>query len=132
MNIWKTLLLGMLVTGSAVSAPVELDKVAVIVNDGVILQSDIDTATKTLRANAKKSGQALPDADVLNEQIVDKLIIDTLQTQEADRIGVRIDDTRLNQAIEEIARNNNQTIDETLGGHCQRRGELRRVSRTNS
>ncbi|EGQ7963917.1 peptidylprolyl isomerase SurA [Vibrio vulnificus] len=112
MNIWKTLLLGMLVTGSAVSAPVELDKVAVIVNDGVILQSDIDTATKTLRANAKKSGQALPDADVLNEQIVDKLIIDTLQTQEADRIGVRIDDTRLNQAIEEIARNNNQTIDE--------------------
>ncbi|POB71537.1 peptidylprolyl isomerase SurA, partial [Vibrio vulnificus] len=63
-------------------------------------------------ANAKKSGQALPDADVLNEQIVDKLIIDTLQTQEADRIGVRIDDTRLNQAIEEIARNNNQTIDE--------------------
>lgn len=60
MNIWKTLLLGMLVTGSAVSAPVELDKVAVIVNDGVILQSDIDTATKTLRANAKKAGKPYP------------------------------------------------------------------------
>lgn len=60
MNIWKTLLLGMLVTGSAVSAPVELDKVAVIVNDGVILQSDIDTATKTLRANAKKADKPYP------------------------------------------------------------------------
>lgn len=112
MNIWKPLLLGLLVSGSAISAPVELDKIAVIVNDGVILQSDIDTATRTLRANAKKSGQALPSAEVLKEQIVDKLIVDTLQTQEADRIGVKIDDARLNQAIEEIARNNQQTIEE--------------------
>lgn len=112
MNIWKPLLLGLLVSGSAISAPVELDKIAVIVNDGVILQSDIDTATRTLQANAKKSGQALPSAEVLKEQIVDKLIVDTLQTQEADRIGVKIDDARLNQAIEEIARNNQQTIEE--------------------
>lgn len=112
MNIWKPLLLGLLVSGSTISAPVELDKVAVIVNDGVILQSDIDTATRTLQANAKKSGQALPSAEVLKEQIVDKLIVDTLQTQEADRIGVKIDDARLNQAIEEIARNNQQTIEE--------------------
>src|SRR5690606_6219684 len=40
---------------------------------------------------------------------VEKLIIDTLQEQEADRIGVRIDDDRLNQAINDIARDNKQT-----------------------
>ncbi|MDW2277601.1 peptidylprolyl isomerase, partial [Vibrio sp. 1074] len=53
-----------------------------------------------------------PSASVLKEQVVEKLIIDTLQGQEADRIGVRIDDNRLNQAIAEIARNNNQSVEE--------------------
>ncbi|MBE3670770.1 peptidylprolyl isomerase SurA [Vibrio navarrensis] len=112
MKSWKTILFALLLSGSALAAPVELDKVAVIVNNGVILQSDIDTAMKTLRANAKQNGQALPSAEVLHEQIVEKLILDTLQTQEADRIGVRIDDNRLNQAISEIAANNQQTVAE--------------------
>ncbi|EJN6828130.1 peptidylprolyl isomerase SurA [Vibrio cidicii] len=112
MKSWKTILFALLLSGSALAAPVELDKVAVIVNNGVILQSDIDAAMKTLRANAKKNGQALPSAEVLHEQIVEKLILDTLQTQEADRIGVRIDDNRLNQAIGEIAANNQQTVAE--------------------
>lgn len=112
MKSWKTILFALLLSGSALAAPVELDKVAVIVNNGVILQSDVDAAMKTLRANAKKNGQALPSAEVLHEQIVEKLILDTLQTQEADRIGVRIDDNRLNQAISEIAANNQQTVAE--------------------
>ncbi|MCV5803705.1 SurA N-terminal domain-containing protein, partial [Escherichia coli] len=49
---------------------------------------------------------------VLKEQVVEKLIIDTLQGQEADRIGVRIDDNRVNQAIAEIARNNEQSVEQ--------------------
>ncbi|EMC0410656.1 peptidylprolyl isomerase SurA, partial [Vibrio fluvialis] len=87
----------------------EMDRVAVIVNGGVILQSDIDAALLTVKANAKKNGRALPDESVLRGQVVEKLIIDTLQEQEADRIGVRIDDDRLNQAINDIARDNKQT-----------------------
>lgn len=112
MKIWKSILFTTLLSCGAVAAPVELDKVAVIVNDGVILQSDINTAMKTLQANARQSGKSLPSASVLKEQVVEKLIIDTLQGQEADRIGVRIDDNRLNQAITEIARNNNQSVEE--------------------
>ncbi|MDW2041476.1 SurA N-terminal domain-containing protein, partial [Vibrio sp. 2130-1] len=112
MKIWKSILFTTLLSCGAVAAPVELDKVAVIVNDGVILQSDINTAMKTLQANARQSGKSLPSASVLKEQVVEKLIIDTLQGQEADRIGVRIDDNRLNQAIAEIARNNNQSVEE--------------------
>ncbi|NOH96411.1 peptidylprolyl isomerase SurA [Vibrio sp. 99-70-13A1] len=115
MKLWKQTLLAIATacSFSAVhAAPVELDKVKVIVNEGVILQSDIDTSLKTLRANAKKSSQALPSEDVLIEQVLEKLIIDTIQNQEAERIGVRIDDTRLNQSIADIAKENNQTIDE--------------------
>ncbi len=58
MKIWKSLLFTALLSCGVTAAPVELDKVAVIVNDGVILQSDIDTAMKTLQANARQNGRA--------------------------------------------------------------------------
>ncbi|MBE8575656.1 peptidylprolyl isomerase SurA [Vibrio sp. OPT18] len=115
MTLWKRTLIAIAATctlSTSFAAPVELDSVKVIVNEGVILQSDIDASMKTLRANAKKSGQTLPSQDVLNEQVLEKLIIDTIQTQEAERIGVRIDDTRLDQAIEGIAKDNNQTVEQ--------------------
>ncbi len=112
MKIWKSILFTTLFSYGVVAAPVELDKVAVIVNNGVVLQSDIETAMKTLQANARQNGKSLPSAQALHDQVVEKLIIDTLQGQEAERIGVRIDDSRLNQAIAEIARNNNQSIEQ--------------------
>ncbi|MEZ8105601.1 peptidylprolyl isomerase SurA [Vibrio cortegadensis] len=115
MKSWKCTLLSLLATlnmAQANAAPVELDKVAVIVNESVVLQSDIDASLKTLRANAKKNNQTLPSEAVLREQVIEKLILDTIQTQEADRIGVRIDDNRLNEAIAEIAKENNQTIEQ--------------------
>lgn len=115
MTLWKRTLIAITAActlSTSYAAPVELDSVKVIVNEGVILQSDIDASMKTLRANAKKSGQTLPSQDVLNEQVLEKLIIDTIQTQEAERIGVRIDDARLDQAIESIAKDNNQTVEQ--------------------
>lgn len=115
MTLWKRTLIAIAAACTvsvSYAAPVELDSIKVIVNEGVILQSDIDASMKTLRANAKKSGQTLPSQDVLNEQVLEKLIIDTIQTQEAERIGVRIDDARLDQAIEGIAKDNNQTVEQ--------------------
>ncbi|WP_394145746.1 peptidylprolyl isomerase SurA [Vibrio atypicus] len=115
MKFWKQSLLALVAASHvnvAAAEPVALDKINVIVNSGVILESDVDSSIKTLKVNAKKSGQGLPEQDVLRQQVTEKLIIDTLQQQEAERIGVRIDDNRLNQAIEEIAKNNNQTIEQ--------------------
>ena len=115
MTLWKRTLIAIAAActvSTSFADPVELDSVRVIVNEGVILQSDINTSMKTLRANAKKSGQTLPSQDVLDEQVLEKLIIDTIQTQEAERIGVRIDDARLDQAIEGIAKDNNQTVEQ--------------------
>lgn len=124
MKFWKQTLLAVIAASqfSSVNAePVELDKVAVIVNSGVVLQSDIETAIKTLRANATKNGQALPEETVLREQVTEKLVLDAIQQQEAERIGVRIDDNRLNQAIADIANKNGQTIEE-LTASVQREG----------
>lgn len=56
---------------------------------------------------------------MLREQVLEKLIIDTLQQQEADRIGVKIDDNRLNEAIKEIAKNNQQTQEQLIASVAQ-------------
>jgi peptidyl-prolyl cis-trans isomerase SurA len=115
MKFWKQTLLALMITspiGLVQAEPVALDKVAVIVNTGVILQSDIDTSIKTLKANAKKKEQSLPSEEILTEQVTEKLIVDTIQQQEAERLGVRIDDNRLNEAIGEIAKNNQQTVEQ--------------------
>lgn len=112
MNLWKYVLTSvvLMLSFTAQSNPVELDKVAVIVNDGAILESDISTATKLLATSSEKKGNQLPPAKILREQIIDQLISDKLQEQEADRIGVKIDDTKLNQALQDIAKHNNQSL----------------------
>ncbi|CCN71873.1 peptidylprolyl isomerase SurA [Vibrio nigripulchritudo] len=113
MKMWKKTLLSLNIAfGSfgAFAQPVELDKVVVIVNEGVILQSDIDSALKTIRANARAANQALPSADILKDQVLEKLILDTIQTQQAEKLGVRIDDNRLELAIKEIATNQKKSI----------------------
>ena len=117
MNNWKYALLTLVAAchiGAASAEMVEMDKVAIIVNTGVILDSDIDNAVKTLKFNAKESKQALPSQDVLIEQVKEKLILETLQQQEAERIGVRIDDNRLNDAIANIAKQNKQTVEQLI------------------
>jgi peptidyl-prolyl cis-trans isomerase SurA len=113
MKLWTPLIILAVSTIGAeavLATPVPLDGMAVIVNDSVILKSDIETSTKLLRSNAKKNNQSLPDAKTVRAQVIDKLVMDTLQLQEAKRIGVTIDDTRLDQAIEEMAKGNKQTI----------------------
>ncbi len=115
MKLWKHTLLGLVAAfcvANANAAPVELDRVSIIVNSGVILQSDIEGALKAVRINAKNNGQSLPEESVLRDQVKEKLIMDTLQQQEADRIGVRIDDARLNDAIANIAKENHQTVEQ--------------------
>ncbi|HFG1608500.1 TPA: peptidylprolyl isomerase SurA [Vibrio cholerae] len=122
MKLWKPTLISVLSALTLFNAhaePKQLDSVAVIVNSGVILQSDVDSALKTIKANAKQNKQPLPQKTVLREQVLEKLIIDTLQQQEADRIGVKIDDNRLNEAIKEIAKNNQQTQEQLIASVAQ-------------
>ncbi|WP_105902335.1 peptidylprolyl isomerase SurA [Vibrio gangliei] len=115
MKTWIPAFIGImsLFTASAsVAAPQAMDHVVAIVNDGVILQSDVNTALKTVQANAREKNQTLPDLDTLKEQVIEKLVLDEIQLQEAKRMGIQIDDQRLDQAIEGIAKDNQQTVDQ--------------------
>ena len=89
-----------------------LDRIAVIVDDGVIMESQI---TKTLADVSKRyDDQNIPPppTDILLEQVTEKLIIEELQLQMADRAGVRISDAELNLTLSRLAANNQLSLEE--------------------
>lgn len=97
---------------SSIAAPVPLDKVAVQINDGVILQSEIDNMLNTVKENAKKSDQTLPSDSALKTQIIDRLILTRLQLQMANRMGLHVGDLQLDQTIDNIAKERHMTVDQ--------------------
>jgi peptidyl-prolyl cis-trans isomerase SurA len=73
----------------------ELDRVAVIVNDGVVLESDIQQKMSEFKKNATLNGQKIPSDDELRENVLDELIVSELQLQIADKVGIKISDEEL-------------------------------------
>ncbi|MDA9876465.1 peptidylprolyl isomerase [Gammaproteobacteria bacterium] len=88
-----------------------LDRVAIIVGDGVVLESQINSMLKSIEQRFAEQGAALPPAESMLEQVHERLIIEELQLQMAIRGGVRVGDGELNQAFEEIAKNNEMTLE---------------------
>jgi peptidyl-prolyl cis-trans isomerase SurA len=83
-----------------------LDGVAAIVNEGVVLKSQLSEQLETIRRSAAQQGMQLPPAEVLREQVLERLIISEIQLQRADRIGLQVSDEMLNQSIAGIASQN--------------------------
>ncbi|WP_371195690.1 peptidylprolyl isomerase SurA [Glaciecola sp. SC05] len=80
-----------------------LDKVSVIVDQGVVLESEIEDLVRSVKANAMANGQALPSDRALRTQAIERLILENLQTQMAERMGIQISDPQLDQTIANIA-----------------------------
>lgn len=81
-----------------------LDGVAAVVNDGVVLKSELNRQQDLIIQRALESGIQLPPAHILREQVLERLIIEEIQLQRARRIGIQISDQMLNETIAEIAR----------------------------
>ncbi len=94
------------------AAEVELDRVAAIVNSGVVLESEISTMITTIKQQAKKNNQSLPSDRALRTQITDKLINDNLVVQIGERMGVQISDAQLDETISNMAQENNLSLEE--------------------
>ena len=109
----RPLLLGALFLGTAAHAAVQpLDKVVAIVDNDVIMQSQLDQRVKEVQQTIAKRGQDVPPASVLDQQVLERLIVENLQLQIGERSGIRITDEELNQAIGTIAQRNNMTVDQ--------------------
>ncbi|MDN0123116.1 peptidylprolyl isomerase SurA [Yersinia aleksiciae] len=110
MKNWRTLILGLVVcANTAFAAPQEINKVAAVVNNGVVLQSDVDGLLQSVKLNAQQAGQQVPDDATLRHQILERLIMDSIQLQMANKMGITVSDEALDKAIADIAAQNRMT-----------------------
>jgi peptidyl-prolyl cis-trans isomerase SurA len=83
-----------------------LDRIAVVVNDGVVLQSQIDGQVTAITRRLREQNTPLPAPSVLRQQITERLVLQEIQMQRAAKIGLHVTDEALNGAIREIADTN--------------------------
>ena len=88
-----------------------LDSIVAIVDEGVVLESQLNTQIAIVRQRAEKDGFVLPERKIIEEQILEQLILEEIQLQRAERIGIRISDQMLNGAISMIAEQNNTSFE---------------------
>ncbi|CAX58224.1 peptidylprolyl isomerase SurA [Erwinia billingiae] len=113
MKNWRMLILGAALTAStAFAAPQVVDKVAAVVNNGVVLESDVDGMMQSVKSQAQQAGQQLPDDKTLRHQIVERLVMDNILLQMAKQSGIQVTDAQLDGAIQNIAAQNKMTPDQ--------------------
>lgn len=95
---------------NAVAAITEVDRIVAIVNEDVILDSELNNRIKTVREQMAQRKARVPNDDVLRKQVLERMVLSRLQLQVAERTGVKVSDNQLNAAIAGIARRNNMSI----------------------
>ncbi|WP_417542960.1 peptidylprolyl isomerase [Methylophaga thalassica] len=104
----KYLIVGLLLTTNVWAQ--SLDKIVAVVNDEVILESDLQDMEQTIRQQIRQRDAAMPPSDILRKQVLERLIMQRLQIQEADKVGIRVGDDALNAALKQIADKNQLTL----------------------
>lgn len=88
-----------------------LDRIAAVVNDGVVLKSELDEQVGLITERLAQQRTELPPANVLQQQILERLVIQEVQLQRADRAGIKVSDEMLNNALKDVAAKNAMTLD---------------------
>ncbi len=84
-----------------------LDRIAAVVNDGVVLVSQLDEQTDEVIQRLRVQKTELPPRNVLRRQILERLIVEEIQIQRADRVGIEVSEEMLNGALDDVAKRNN-------------------------
>ncbi|WP_407297655.1 peptidylprolyl isomerase [Stutzerimonas zhaodongensis] len=90
----------------------QLDRIVAIVDNDVIMQSQLDQRMREVQHTIEKRGAEMPPTEVMQQQVLERLITENLQLQIGERSGIRISDEELNQAMSTIAQRNNMTLDQ--------------------
>ncbi|MEE7559252.1 molecular chaperone SurA, partial [Xanthomonas sp. Kuri4-2] len=113
-----SVLLSSLLAVSSVIAPIAsaqqaqpLDRIAAIVDEDVVLQSELDRAVRNVKSQYAGRDNQLPPDDVLQRQVLERLILVKLQVARAEGSGIRVSDEELNRAIGSIAQQNGTSVD---------------------
>tara|TARA_B100000131_G_scaffold68413_1_gene64781 strand:+ start:4823 stop:6133 length:1311 start_codon:yes stop_codon:yes gene_type:complete len=89
-----------------------LDRVIAVVDSGVIMETQLNTRVEEVLQRLQASQAELPPLNLLEEQVLERLIVEEIQMQIADRAGIKISDSELNQTLSRIASQNNLTLEE--------------------
>lgn len=115
----KLLLIQITILMSAFSfAKIEvLDRVAIIVDEGVVMESQIRDLVQTTKLRSIEQGMQLPPTEALLDEVQEQLIIQELQLQRGEEFGIRISDGELNQTFITIAANNGVNIEQFISDY---------------
>jgi peptidyl-prolyl cis-trans isomerase SurA len=128
MNLWKifnlaqpitvyaSLLLGMVFAISVEAKMVVLDRVAAIVNDDIVLQSELNQRTKAIYLNIQESGTQPPAEDLLKKQVLERLISERIQLNIGFSAGVRISENEIDKTLARLAAGSKVSIQDYLAG----------------
>lgn len=97
---------------ASIPAAEPLDRIIAVVNDGVVLQSELERALETSRRQLTERKIAAPPADVLRTQVLERLILLRVQTQRAQEAGIRVDDRELNEVLTRLSAQNGMSLPE--------------------
>ncbi|MGH8091155.1 MAG: peptidylprolyl isomerase [Rudaea sp.] len=89
-----------------------LDRIVAVVDDDVILQSELDAAVANILNQYRANPQQLPPRDVLDRQVLQSLIMMRLQVARAKDTGIRVSDADVDQAVQRVAANNKVSVDQ--------------------
>jgi peptidyl-prolyl cis-trans isomerase SurA len=90
--------------------PAEMNRVVAVVNNDVILKSELDQRIKTVQAQLKRRGGEVPPEPALRRQVLERLVLERLQLQLAEKSGIRVSDDQLNEAMARLAQQNNVSV----------------------
>lgn len=107
--------------GAAASSHM-LDRIVAVVNEDVILQSELDNAVHAIQQQYANQPGQLPPLDVLQKQVLDRLILMKLQLQKANDQGIQVSDAQVDQAVAQVAQQNKMTP-EQLRAAVERTGQ---------
>lgn len=132
--MYRYLLAVLLSVSPLISLAAPLEGIAAIVDEDVVLQSELEQRLADIRFQYTSRQQTLPPEDILKRQVLEQLILERIQLSQAERAGARIDDNSLNASISDIASQNAMTLaqfrdkleSEKAGSYDQVREQIRR------
>lgn len=106
------LLCSLLATPMAMAEIKPIDQVSVVVNDGVVLEGEIQSIIQDVKGRAIENNQSLPSDRALRAQAIERLILNSIQMQMAERMGIQISDAHLDSVLNNIASSQSQTVEQ--------------------
>lgn len=91
--------------------PTPLDRVVAVVDDDIIMESELLERAASIRSRMREQQTQLPPTDVLLQQVLERMIVESIELQMAEKSGIRVSDNQLNETLANVARQNNMTTD---------------------